>query len=229
MKKLIGILGGMGPEATAFFLTEFVKCRHATCDQEHVPIIALSCPDIPDRSSYLLSGGISPLPKLQEYVSLLESSGAKCIVIACNTAHFWLKDLNFQPSTTVIDMIKCTVNSIIKRKIKNICILATDGTINSKLYQNSLSRYGVRFTVPNKEQQKYVMSSIYQIKSGLNVDVMGFADAVINPLQSEGVDCFLMGCTELPILLRKLKSKTLFISSTREAVLSAISWYDTNK
>ena len=93
MKHTIGILGGMGPAATADMLEKFVELRHASCDQQHIPLIVSSIPDIPDRTACLLSGGPSPYRYLERYLHMLEDAGAECIVIPCNTAHYWFDDL----------------------------------------------------------------------------------------------------------------------------------------
>lgn len=92
MKHTIGILG-MGPAATADMLEKFVELRHASCDQQHIPLIVSSIPDIPDRTACLLSGGPSPYRYLERYLHMLEDAGAECIVIPCNTAHYWFDDL----------------------------------------------------------------------------------------------------------------------------------------
>lgn len=83
----------MGPAATADMLEKFVELRHASCDQQHIPLIVSSIPDIPDRTACLLSGGPSPYRYLERYLHMLEDAGAECIVIPCNTAHYWFDDL----------------------------------------------------------------------------------------------------------------------------------------
>ncbi len=89
MKGLIGVLGGMGPAATVDLFNKFVTFTAAQRDQEHIPLIISSIPDIPDRTDALMHNGLSPLPVMRDYMHKLEDAGAECIVIPCNTAHYW--------------------------------------------------------------------------------------------------------------------------------------------
>lgn len=93
MKGLIGVLGGMGPAATVDLFNKFVTFTAAQRDQEHIPLIISSIPDIPDRTDALMHHGHSPLPAMRDYMHKLEDAGAECIVIPCNTAHFWFNEL----------------------------------------------------------------------------------------------------------------------------------------
>ncbi len=92
MKHTIGILGD-GTCGNGGYVGKFVELRHASCDQQHIPLIVSSIPDIPDRTACLLSGGPSPYRYLERYLHMLEDAGAECIVIPCNTAHYWFDDL----------------------------------------------------------------------------------------------------------------------------------------
>ena len=109
MQHTIGILGGMGPAATADMLNKFVRFRHAGQDQQHIPIIACSIPDIPDRSACLLSGGPSPYDYLERYLHMLETAGAECIVIPCNTAHYWFDRLQHSAHAEMINILDATL------------------------------------------------------------------------------------------------------------------------
>ncbi|MDN6090128.1 MAG: aspartate/glutamate racemase family protein, partial [Enterobacterales bacterium] len=108
MQHTIGILGGMGPAATADMLSKFVHFRHVGQDQQHIPIIACSIPDIPDRSACLLSGGPSPYDYLERYLHMLEGAGAECIVIPCNTAHYWFERLQHSAHVEMINILDAT-------------------------------------------------------------------------------------------------------------------------
>lgn len=112
MKHTIGILGGMGPAATADMLEKFVELRSANCDQQHIPLIVSSIPDIPDRTACLLSGGPSPLHYLERYLHMLEDAGAECIVIPCNTAHYWFDDLRAVAKVDMISILDATLSEI---------------------------------------------------------------------------------------------------------------------
>ena len=105
MKNIIGILGGMGPAATADMFQKFIQLTPAHCDQEHIPLVISSIPDIPDRTTSILHEGESPLPAMEEYMHGLERAGAKCIIIACNTAHYWYNDLKKKCNVDMLNII----------------------------------------------------------------------------------------------------------------------------
>ena len=99
MNKAIGILGGMGPQATVDAMNKIIKNTPANCDQEHIPVITVSIPDIPDRTKSIINHDDKPFEKMSEYIRILESANVGCIIIPCNTAHFWFDQL--QKSTHI--------------------------------------------------------------------------------------------------------------------------------
>ncbi len=106
MKGLIGVLGGMGPAATVDLFNKFVTFTAAQRDQEHIPLIISSIPDIPDRTDALMHHGHSPLPAMRDYMHKLEDAGAECIVIPCNTAHFWFNELKECCHTELLSIVE---------------------------------------------------------------------------------------------------------------------------
>jgi len=229
MDGLVGILGGMGPEATVSLFSEFIINRNVEHDQDHIPVIILSCPDIPDRTECILNGKTSPLPKLVEYLKILENSGVQCIIIGCNTAHYWFDELNKSSSVNLISMIDSAVLSVKKYNYKRIALLATEGTIFSRLYQNKLDDCGISFMIPDHKQQALISDAIAKIKSGLKPDIEELKEQVLIIMKGNGADCFLLGCTELPLVFYSLSNSFNFINPSKEVALAAINWFENIK
>ncbi|MBI6550310.1 aspartate/glutamate racemase family protein [Xenorhabdus lircayensis] len=224
MKKIIGILGGMGPAATVDAMEKIIENTPATCDQEHIPVIAVSFPDIPDRTTGIISGGESPLNKMLAALKILEEAGAQCIIMPCNTAHYWYDELRASTKIHFLNMIEVTCNKIVDEGIHHVAILATTGTIKAGLYQERLEKEGVNFVVPDDVQQGVIMESILAYKSGDGERAYQLMESVISLMKNVGVEKFIMGCTEIPIILSSDGDKGRYIDATDELVKKAVSW-----
>ncbi|TDQ59756.1 aspartate racemase [Mesocricetibacter intestinalis] len=227
MKKVIGILGGMGPAATADMLQKFIRFTPARCDQEHIPLLISSIPDIPDRTAALLHGGESPEPLMLKYIQGLERAGADCILIACNTAHYWFSRLQQQCHTKMLSMIEATVAEAAASSTKNIGLLATDATLATRLYQDALEARGLNCIVPDKASQQEVMKSIYLLKAGQEQEAEALMLAQKEALIGKGAEIMILGCTEIPVILQKDQQNRphLYVDSTSALVRAAIQWY----
>lgn len=228
-RKIIGILGGMGPMASVDMFQKFVQSTPANCDQAHIPIIISSIPDIPDRSKYLLENGEDPFPFLLKYATNLQQAGATCIVIACNTAHFWFQKLKEHlPQVHMISMIDATCNEILESKCKKIGILATNATLQTQLYKQKIEQLGLEYLQPSENNQQNVMKSIYLYKSGQVTEAIQLMRIERDRLLEQGVDTIIMGCTEVPLILAedaKIIPK-FYVDATQVLVNQAISWYN---
>ncbi|MBD2796493.1 aspartate/glutamate racemase family protein [Xenorhabdus sp. 18] len=224
MKKIIGILGGMGPAATLDAMEKIIKNTPATCDQEHIPVITVSFPDIPDRTASILADEESPLNKMLVALRILESAGAQCIIMPCNTAHYWYEELKASTNIYFINMIEVACNKVVKEGIINVAILATTGTIKAGLYQDRLKKYKVNFVVPDDIQQEIIMESILVYKSGDRKKAYWLMEPVITQLKNIGVEKFIMGCSEIPIILSGYGDKGGYIDATEELVRRAVEW-----
>ena len=128
-KNVIGILGGMGPAATADMFQKFIKLTPAHCDQEHIPLLISSIPDIPDRTECILHGGEDPESVMEKYVHGLENAGATCIIMACNTAHYWFDHLKAKSHVDMLSIIDATIDEVIATGKQKIGLLTTDATL----------------------------------------------------------------------------------------------------
>lgn len=223
-KKSIGILGGMGPLATADLFQKIVLHTAATCDNGHIRIYMDNNPSIPDRTTAILHGGDTPLPRMLESAKKLEVCGADYIMMPCNTAHYFLPQLEEGVSVPFISILEETVKAgSMKFPGKTAGVLCTTGTYLTKLYDNTLTKHNVSFRNPSDEGKELLMEAIFAIKGGKSV--LYLKDKIIsmlNGMKDAGVDYFIFGCTELPILAQELEIDVPFVDSTLELAKSAI-------
>lgn len=203
MKKL-GIVGGLGPMATAYFLQLITQMTDAESDQEHIESIIISKPGIPDRTKYIL--GISddnPVGEILTAGRTLKDMGADIIAIPCITAHYFHEELEKEIGLPIIHAIRETAIYLEERGIKRIGLLATDGTVYCQLFQKILASHDIQSLIPDEENQKLVMSIIYDnIKAGKEVDHVAFKK-VSDDLFEQGAQVILLACTELSLIKKE--------------------------
>jgi aspartate racemase len=200
---IIGILGGLGPDATVDLFKKILRNTSAKTDQEHLRIIIDCNPKIPDRTRAILGGGESPSEALKETAKNLERAGAGLIVIPCNTAHYWIEDVRKAVKIKVIDMLDETAQEVAKYPgIKRVGLLASKGTVGAGLYQKRLERFGIKVVLPSDLDQNSIMDVIYSVKSG-NLTVKEKAIQVSSRLIRDGAELIIAGCTEIPLVLEK--------------------------
>lgn len=196
--KTIGIIGGMGPLATVNLFEKIVLRTMAEKDQEHIHVLIDSNTNIPDRTEAILYNGESPVKELVKSAQILEGSGADFLIMPCNTAHYFIEEIKKNINIPIINMIEETVKfTYDKYGKRRVGIMATDGTIKSKIYENYYFKLGIETVVPVKTQNK-VMEFIYNVikKGNYKAGTDLFYDCV-NELKDLGADVFLLGCTEL--------------------------------
>jgi aspartate racemase len=203
----IGILGGMGPEATNRLCALITAATPARRDQDHVPVITYNNPRIPDRVRGVYGGGESPVPELSRTARVLEEAGADMIVMPCNLAHFFLREIQCAVHVPVLDIIEETVRFVAERHplCRGAGLLASTPTIRTRLYENSFRRRGVRVFAPgDEEQERKVMRAIYGaegIKSGRKEGPRALLKEAAHNLAAAGADVIIEGCTEVPLVL----------------------------
>lgn len=202
MRKL-GIIGGLGPMATTYFLYLLTQMSLAEKDQEHMEILMHSKPSIPDRTRYIL--GLSrenPAPEMIKIGQELKNMGAELLAIPCITAHYFHDELEQGIGLKVVHAVKETGRYLKDEGVDRVGILATDGTVKSRLFENVLSQYGITTVKPGEKSQQLVMDLIYrQIKSGEKGNLDQFIQ-VGEELFQAGAQVNLLGCTELSLLKR---------------------------
>jgi aspartate racemase len=204
-EKIIGILGGMGPEATADLYMRIIRATPAKRDQDHPRIIIYSNSKVPDRTAAIVGAGPSPLPELIRAGKRLEEAGADFIIIPCNTAHYFLDDLQKELRVPILNMIRLSAGRArsLYPKIRRAGLLATDGTVKSGLYAAAYGEAGVEILQPTPEKQAEVMRAIYQcIKAGNLIDGGFLLRGVSKDLIAGGAEMIICGCTEVSLVLK---------------------------
>lgn len=222
MKKL-GVIGGLGPMATAYFFQLVTQMSYAECDQEHMETIIYSKPNIPDRTKYILNRNEkNPLQDIIEVGNVLKSSGAEVIAIPCITAHFFHNEIVSALELPIIHAIEETASYLKARNITKVGIMATDGTIQSGLFQKTFQDNGQQSIVPDEENQKKVMSIIYDnVKAGKIVDMEKFKE-VSKSLFVQGAEVIILACTELSIVKRDYKLPAGYLDVLEVLALNAV-------
>ena len=222
-KKTIGIIGGMGPLATADLFEKIVGHTKAACDQEHLHVVIDSNTNIPDRTAALLHGGADPLPELVKSAGRLEKMGADVLIMPCNTAHNYYDGIAAAVSVPVLHMVRLTAQALVERGVKKAGLLATDGTVRTGIYQKSFAGSGVELLTPDEAGQRAVMEMIYQ---GVKAGDMAFdaqpARQALERLLAAGAEVLILGCTELPLAVKLYGIALPAVDPTLELALEAI-------
>lgn len=201
--KTLGVIGGLGPMASAYFMQLLTQMSDAQTDQEHMDIVMYSRPSIPDRTMYIIGQSEdNPVPDMVAAGNKLKEMGADIIAIPCITAHYFHEELESGIGLPVIHAVKETVSCLEEKKVTRAGILATDGTIQSGLFQNALEQRGISSVLPEDGRQKQVMDIIYhQIKAGKDVDMECFRQ-ISEEMSGQGAQVILLACTELSLIKR---------------------------
>ncbi|MDR0439515.1 MAG: amino acid racemase [Candidatus Accumulibacter sp.] len=203
----IGIVGGVGPAATVDFFDKIVRNTPAGRDQEHFKIVIEQNPQISDRTAHLLNGGPDPTIALYAACKRLEADGASLIAIPCNTAHAFVGRIQPFLSIPIINMLRETADHIRRHhgECTKVGLLATSGTIESRVYHEVIVPDGFELLVPDAKNQKRVMNAIYGpkgVKAGFTAgECTDDLLAALTSLVRRGADAIILGCTELPLLL----------------------------
>jgi len=213
-KQTLGIIGGVGPLATMFIGEMIVRRTKAIKDQEHVHTIIDNDTNIPDRTAFILDKTKeNPVPVLIEDAKKLASVGANLIAIPCNTAHTFYDEIAQDSPIPVLHMIRETAKRAHDLGAKRVGILATTGTLTSRMYQDALEEFGITPVVPDDAMKEQVMAIIYDyVKAGKDVtreDWLPIEEAML----ALNCDRIVLGCTELSIVNRDLKLSDKYIDS----------------
>lgn len=219
----LGILGGLGPLATAYFFQLILDMTDAKIEQEHIEISIYNKPCIPDRTSYILDRGKdNPVPAMIEVGKVLESQSVDYIAIPCITAHYFLEELQTSLSVPIIDGVDETVQCIKKHGIKRVGIMATAGTISSGLFQKKLEKNKIESILPKEVEQEYINHIIYNnVKINKPVDMDKF-NAVADGLRNMGAESIILGCSELSLIKGGYKLSEDFLDTMEVLARSSV-------
>ena len=202
MLKKLGVIGGMGPEATNFYYARLIARTKAVRDQEHIDTVILSHASMPDRTQAILSGHKEPfLAAITKDAGDLEMLGVANIAIPCNTSHYFFDEIQAATRVPVINMVEESVRYVMEAypQVRKVGIMGTDGTIQAGTYHRACERKGLEAVSPGRDCQKDVMSLIYDdIKGGKTGDRSKFVRAY-DDLMEQGCDAVILACTEISV------------------------------
>ena len=202
MARMLGVLGGMGPLASAEFMRRLTLLTPAVRDQDHVPTVLWSDPRVPDRIAGHRGDGESPLPRMLCGVRGLEAAGCEAIAIACNTAHGWHAELQAAAHVPVLHIVDAAAAELARLGVPPgpVGLLGTAPTLAMRLYQNRLEPAGWRFLLPDAhEMASLVLPAIARVKTGDVASAYApLADAA-HRLAQRGAGAVVLACTEVPL------------------------------
>lgn len=203
-RRTIGVIGGMGPLATADFYLRLVRATPAAADQEHLHVIIDSNAEIPDRTAAIERRGPDPTPALVGTAQRLVAAGAEVLVMPCNSAHAFLDAIRREVSVPVLDIMEevAAAAAGLAPMPPTVGLLATAGTLRQRLYHTALDRRGIGVLTPDAAGQRVVSEAIASVKAGdTGPAVRGRARAAAEELVGAGAGAIVLGCTELPLIL----------------------------
>lgn len=226
MSKILGVLGGMGPLATVDFLKKLIEETPATRDQEHVPVVAYSVPQMPERPPAIIGNGESPLPHMLEGVHTLKRAGATAVAIACNTAHYWYDDLVTEGGLPILHIADAACAML--GDVRRVGLLATEGTVAAGFFQSRLAARGIEcvLSIPD-DQRTLVLPTIEHVKRNELVQAHALALQAARRLLENGAQSVVMGCTEIPLAIDYAASDASVhcIDATRALARACVSWW----
>jgi len=207
MKKTIGVLGGMGPEATAYMYSLIIKHTRVEKDQDHIRVIIYSNPEIPPRTDAILEQGPSPVPLLIEGIGTLKDAGVDFVIVPCVTAHYFFPEVFAQIDVPFLSLLDESLSWANKNlpELKKVGLISSTGTLKSKLFFDKFGRAGIEVIAPQEKDQQQVMEAIFGAR-GIKVGFTSgpYKELILRAagkLISRGAEAIIAGCTELPLVL----------------------------
>jgi aspartate racemase len=232
--NVVGVLGGMGPLATLDFLHKMLRATPAQSDQEHVPVIVSSIPQVPDRTAAFRGEGESPLAAMVASGRRLADAGAGLVVVPCNTAHLWFDELQPAlglPMLHLVDaaLAECAALAGADAPITRIGLLATDATLASGLYPNRTpAGSGLQWLMPTAaEMLELVMPGVVAVKAGDLAEGGRLLHTAAAALVRRGAQALVLGCTEIPLVLgadAPTQPTVPVIDATEALARQAVAW-----
>jgi aspartate racemase len=223
-EKIIGIIGGMGPEATVDVFSKIVAATPSRKDQDHLRVIIDNNPKVPSRFTFIMGDGEDPLPLLLEMAAKLERYGADFLVIPCNAAHHFYDQIRERVGIPVLHIAEETrhhlesMNPIPGRA----GLMASGSTVKSGVYQKAFQGSGIQLVLPESKDQGIISEAIYSFKQRvrgrrIKRELMEVAQSLANA----GAEAIILGCTELPLILGKGRSSPIIFVDANQVLAQA--------
>jgi aspartate racemase len=203
---MLGVIGGMGPLATADFFRKLIDATPARVDEEHIPVLIHSVPQIPSRPAAILRGGRSPLPALRDARDRLLTAGATLLAMPCNTAHYWYDGLTEGCRVPFIHIVDAVAERL-PTGAREVGIVATRATLQSRVFEQRLAPRGIVLAAPDDAvYDQAVQPAIDAVKGGATREGGRLLEPVIAGQLDRGALAVVLACTELPIALDAIES-----------------------
>jgi aspartate racemase len=211
----VGVLGGLGPDATVDFLRKIVAETPATTDQEHIRLLIDHNPGVPNRHASIAGKAPSVGPQLAQMAQGLEAAGADFLVMVCNTAHAFEAEIRAAVSIPFLSIIDVTVAALADSGAARVGVMAAEGCLQAGLYQHALAAAGYEPILWSDSELEEFMALVYRIKAGQrDADIADGIARLAASLVSRGADTLIAGCTEIPLFLHAQASPAPLFQST---------------
>jgi len=222
----LGVLGGMGPLATADFLRKLVKKTPADVDQEHVPVLLFGDCTTPDRTASVVGIGPSPLPHLLAGIRFLNDQGVRAICIPCNSAHAWYDDMLAASAAPLLHIVKASAEQVRRKnpQARTVGVLSTLGTHRMGLYARTLAELGYGVVSPTDHEFETLISPAIAMNKANNWgDAEALYDAAAQHLWDRGAEIIVLGCTEIPFgMERRYRTNPSKFVDSNDALVDAV-------
>lgn len=227
---MLGVLGGMGPLATADFYEKLIARTPAAGDQDHVPVVIYAVPQVPDRTAALLRGGATPLPALLTGLRTLVAAGAQAIAIPCNTAHAWYDELAAATPVPILHIADAAADAAarIAGPGARLGLVATSGTLATDFYPRRLAARGFECATPtDAEMRDRVSPGIARVKAGAVEEGGRLLEEAVGALLERGAGAVVLGCTEVPVALDRIGSplRARCVDATAALAEACVEWW----
>lgn len=222
----VGVLGGLGPEATVDFMGKVLAATGAATDQEHLHLIVDCNPKVPNRNDAIAGKGPSPAPELAAMARRLEAAGADFLVMACNAAHAYAADIRGSVGIPFVSIIDETMAALQRDMpgLEAVAVLAAGGCRMARLYENALAAHGIRPVSPDEDEQAGLMKAIYAIKAGRAASTKGQLVELSEALVRRGAEAVIAGCTEVPLVLCQGDLSRPMLDSTQALARATVAY-----
>jgi aspartate racemase len=225
---MLGVLGGMGPLASAEFMRRLTLLTPADRDQDHIPAVLWSDPRVPDRTAARLAGGEDPLPALLRGIRGLETAGCGAIAIPCNTAHGWFDAMQAATALPILHIVDAAADELARLGVRGgaIGVMGTAGTLAMRLYQERLAGRGYECLVPAPEEMAALVTpAIAEVKANRVPAAYPPLAEAARRLAAHGARAVVLGCTEIPLGIAAGPALPFPVCDTIDALArAAIGW-----
>ena len=228
-EAMLGVLGGMGPLASAEFMRRLTLLTPAVRDQDHVPAVLWSDPRVPDRSAARLAGGEDPLPALLRGIRGLEAAGCGAFAIPCNTAHGWFDAMQAATRLPILHIVDAAAAELARLGVAGgrIGVMGTAGTLAMRLYQDRLDARGYDCLVPTQEEMQALVSpAVAEVKANRVAEAYQPLAEAASRLVARGARAVVLGCTEIPLGIAAGPALPFPVCDTIDALArTSIGWW----